>query len=91
MSEVITEQQIRASFKMVHDELSEDYYSGKSGMSKEEFDTRHAGNWQDLEAVLIAAGFLEPVVPGRDFANELELLEARVKRLEPLFFPEKSL
>lgn len=80
---MITEKQIRASFKMVHDELSEGYYSGKSGMGKAEFDTKHGEVWSDMDAVLIAQGFKSMPIPVRDLAAEIDELGLRVKKLEP--------
>jgi hypothetical protein len=35
--------------KFFHDALSAEYYSGKSGMTKEEFDLQHAAVWDGLE------------------------------------------
>lgn len=77
-----TEKQIRGTFKINHDELSEQYYSGKSGMSKSTFDTLHGQIWLDMDAVLIAEGFMSPEIPARDFGAELDEVKARVRDLE---------
>ena len=86
---MITEKQIVASFKMTHDDLSEWYYSGKSNLDKAHFDAAHRQIWVDLDELLIARGFRPRPVPARDLAIELDALEVRVKKLEPLFFPEE--
>ena len=78
----MTEEEIITSSKMAHDELSESYYSGKSGMDKAAFDRLHAQNWFDMNEVLIAGGFRSPPVPVRDLAAELDQVKARVGDLE---------
>ncbi len=35
-----------------HDELSRSYYSGKSGLSKEEFDRQHGAIWTEYDAFI---------------------------------------
>jgi len=52
--------EIRATYKALHDELSESYYAGTSGLTKEEFDTQHGQIWANMEAELIAEGHLQP-------------------------------
>lgn len=56
----MTEAEIRAYWKDLHDTLSADYYDGTSGLSKEEFDTQHGQIWADMEAELIAEGYKQP-------------------------------
>lgn len=60
---MLTEIQIKAKYKKLHDDLSEAYYSGESGLTKEEFDQQHGKVWSDMEAELIAGGFLTPPEP----------------------------
>jgi len=55
-----SEAEIRASYKLQHDELSADYYAGTSGLTKEEFDTQHGQIWNDMESELIAEGYRQP-------------------------------
>lgn len=56
-------EEIRANYKAQHDILTESYYAGTSGLTKEEFDTQHAQIWANMEAELIAAGCLPPPTP----------------------------
>jgi len=84
---MLTENEIITKYKTLHDELTECYYKGHE-LTKEEFDLQHGAIWNAMEQELIAGGFLEvPPVP-RDLAKEIDMLEARVTKLEPLFFPE---
>ena len=78
-----TELEIRAYHDDIHISLTEQFYIHKT-LSKETFDRLHGVNWDGLEQDLITAGFKQPVSPGRDLASELDALEARVKKLEPL-------
>lgn len=77
-----TEIEIKAKYKKLHDDLSEAYYGGTSGLTKEEFDIRHGKVWADMEAELIAEGYLTPPPPPRDLEVEVDELKARVKELE---------
>ena len=77
-----TEKQIKASFKVTHDDISEWYYSGKSGMDKATFDHLHGAIWADMESELIAMGYLTPPVPARDLPAEIDALIYRIKALE---------
>jgi len=47
-----TKQQIIAKYKKQHDELSQAYYTGTSGLTKEEFDRQHGQNWDNMDAKL---------------------------------------
>ena len=78
-----TEKEIRDNHKKIHDDLSEDYYKKKL-MSKEDFDYYHGQNWADMEAELIAEGYLSPPEPIRDLATEIDELKARVEKLEKI-------
>jgi len=73
----MTAKEIKAHYKELHDTLSKAYYDGSSGLSKEEFDLQHAQVWTDMEAELVAGGYL--IQPG---PSELEKLKGRVKALE---------
>lgn len=53
-------EEIRANYKAQHDTLSESYYAGTSGLTKEEFDTQHGAIWNAMEAELIAQGCISP-------------------------------
>lgn len=53
----MTADEIRIKYKELHDNLSESYYKGTSGLTKEEFDIQHGQIWADLETELIAEGF----------------------------------
>jgi len=55
-----TEQEIKANYKQLHDVLSESYYDGTSGLTKEEFDFQHGQIWNDMEALLIVEGYITP-------------------------------
>lgn len=77
-----TEAEIKANYKAQHDALSEGYYAGTSGLTKEQFDQQHGQIWSDMEATLIAAGYLIPPVPARDLAAEVDELKEKVKKLE---------
>jgi hypothetical protein len=80
---MVTEAQIKAKYKAWHDTLSESYYDGTSGLSKEDFDHQHGNVWADMDSELIAEGFKAPAIPPRDLAVELDELKARVGKLEP--------
>jgi len=70
-----TEAEIKARYKEIHDNLSEDYYKNHL-MSKEDFDFYHGQNWNDMEAELIAEGYLKPPEPVRDALAEIDELKA---------------
>ena len=77
-----TEAEIIAKYKALHDTLSESYYGGTRGLSKEEFDAQHGQIWNDMEAELIAAGYRQPPAPVRDLLAEIDALDQRIKDLE---------
>lgn len=54
--------EIKAKYKGIHDSLSEDYYKNHL-MSKEDFDYYHGQNWADMEAELIAEGYMQAPTP----------------------------
>ncbi len=77
----MTKEEIIALYKQEHDELSEAYYSGTSGMTKEEFDLAHGKVWSGMEAELIANGLLNLSVRYEAYTKEL----IHSKRLTPFY------
>ena len=75
----MSEKEIRSFYKNVHNKLSESYYAGKSGLTKEEFDTQHGKVWADMEAELLEGGLIP--TPGPSLEDRVALLEARVKEI----------
>ena len=63
-----TEKEIRDNYKEQHDTLTADYYGGTSGLTKEQFDIQHGQIWSNMEAELIAEGYIIPPEPPRDLA-----------------------
>lgn len=89
---MLTEEEIRAKYMVLHNELSESYYSGASGLTKEEFDTQHGQIWNDMKAELIAEGYIqpppEPLVftaspPGEALGERLGCIEDFLKEAYP--------
>ena len=78
----MTETEIKAKYKKLHDTLTSKFYSGKSKLSKEEFDLQHGKIWSDMEVELIAEGYLRPSEPTRDLLVEIDALRARIEELE---------
>ena len=78
----MTEKEIKAHYQKLHDELTEAYYGGTSGLTKEEFDLQHGKIWADMELELIAGGFIEPPVPPRDLGAELDEFKQELKDLK---------
>ena len=78
----MTEKEIKEAYKNQHDTLSEDYYSGTSGLTKEQFDQQHGQVWKDMETELIAEGYLTPPKPERDLEVEVDELKIKVEALE---------
>lgn len=75
------EHEIRTRYKVLHDDLSNRYYKNHE-LSKEEFDTQHGKIWTDMEAELIAEGYITPPEPARDLAAEIDVLKVKVDELE---------
>lgn len=59
----MTEEEIRAHYKELHDTLSASYYAGTSGLTKEEFDLQHGHIWADMKAELTPEGYEPPPDP----------------------------
>lgn len=78
----MTEKQIIAEYKRLHDDLSKIYYDGTMGLTKEEFDAQHGLIWASMEAELIAEGYIILPEPPKDLAAEVTALEARIIKLE---------
>ena len=77
----MTEQEIKDKYRILHDVLSEAFYnSDRSG--KEDFDTQHGQNWVDMEAELIAEGYMEPPKPPVNLLEEIAILKDRLNTLE---------
>ena len=79
---MLSEPEIIAKYKALHDTLSESYYGGTRGLSKDEFDAQHGKIWSDMEAKLIDAGYRQPPEPVRDLPAEIDDLDRRIKDLE---------
>lgn len=75
--------EIKAQARIEHDLLTKLYYHPSENLpfedriTKEEFDFRHGKIWTDMEAELLAEGFIKPPEP-----SELDKLKDRVKALE---------
>ena len=69
------EAEIRSEHKEIHDEITAEYYLGPKNYpgGKKGFDAVHGENWQHMEEMLIAEGYMDPPGPS---------LEDRVKALE---------
>ena len=74
--------EIKIKYKALHDELSESYYAGSSGLTKEEFDLQHGKMWSDMEAELKTASDYIESIPPRDLETEIDDLKARIETLE---------
>ena len=79
-----TEAEIRAKYKKLHDDLTERYYQ-RHELTKEEFDLQHGKIWADMEAELIAGGYLTISPPPRNLEAEIDELKKRVERIERKF------
>ena len=78
---MLTEAEIKQSYKKAHDILTEQYYV--FGLwEEEEFVKLHGQNWADMEAELIAGGFMEAPKPVRDLAAEIDEFRARIVQLK---------
>ena len=74
--------EIRVKHKKLHDELSEAYYGGTSGLTKEEFDLQHGKVWSDMDIeIKTATDYAEPVSP-RNLEAEIDALKVRISALE---------
>lgn len=70
-----TEAEIIAKSKAHHDRLSKRYYSGTSGLSKEDFETQHGKIWSSMRFALIHSGYIQP--PGPTLEDRVAALEAK--------------
>ena len=76
------QEEIRAKYKKQHDELSEAFYAGTSGLTKEQFDTQHGKVFSNMDAELkMASDYVEPVPP-RNLEAEIDALKAGISALE---------
>lgn len=80
----MTEAEIKAKYKARHDTLSESYYAGTSGLSKEEFDQQHGKIWDDMRKELISYGYITPPKPRPHFEKSPPglALGEKLKRVE---------
>jgi len=78
----MTEAEIRAYYQELHDTLSADYYAGTSGLTKEEFDIQHGQIWTDMQAALIADGYIPEPKPTRDLALEIDEIKTDIQKLK---------
>lgn len=78
----MTEAKIKAKYLALHNELTEAYYSGKSDLTKEEFDIQHGKIWNDMRGELIAGGFLVIPPPVRDLEIEVDELKTKIQMIE---------
>lgn len=85
----LTEAEIKKHYKDLHDELTAAYYSGVTGLTKEQFDQQHAAIWDWMQQELIAAGYKEPPVPPFDAEAEIGALKQRVNTLENVAWPKQ--
>ena len=77
-----TAKEIKANYKAQHDTLSESYYNGSSGLTKEQFDSQHGQVWDDMEAeIQTASDYVEPIPP-RDLEAEIDTLKIKLVALE---------
>ena len=79
----MTEKEIRTKYKKIHGEMETEFYPLKhAGLIDDElkaiFDTSHGQNWNDMEAELIAEGYLTILEPPRDLEAEIDKLKARL-------------
>ncbi len=76
-----TEVEIKAEYIKSHDKLEEQYYKYNL-ITKEEFDLLHGQNWNDMEAELLAGGYIKPPEPVMDYESEILKLKAEVETLK---------
>ena len=79
-----TEIEIKTKYKTLHNDLTESYYGGKNKLTKAEFDLQHGKVWSDMEAELIAEGYLKPLVLPRDLEAGIDALKAEVEKLKAM-------
>jgi len=74
----MNEREIQEYYKMLHDDLTERYYSDPEGFpgGKEAFDREHADNWVAMEARLVAEGYSQ--LPGLSIEQRVKALEEKI-------------
>jgi len=78
----MTAEEIKAKYKTLHDDFTEGYYRGSSGLTKETFDIQHGKIWADMEAeIKTASDYIVPE-PVKDLAQRVSELEAKIAVLE---------
>jgi len=74
----MTEKEIRDNAKLAHDTLSESYYSGKSKLTKDQFDLQHGQVWNGMDAELLVGGYITLPKPGRNLEAEIDEIKAQL-------------
>ena len=77
----MAEKEIKTQYKELHDLLSESYYNFHN-ISKEEFDLQHGQIWDDMEAELIAEGYIKIPEPVMDYKAEILKLQDEIETLK---------
>ena len=78
----MTEAEVKTYYKALHDDLSESYYAGTSGLTKEQFDYEHAKIWDDMQKELILEGYIIVGEPAMDIPKEINEIKGRLNILE---------
>jgi len=83
----MTKDEIIAKYKQQHYDLKMPFYGKKRtvGVTPEEqatFDLEHGQIWNNMEAELIAGGYIIIPEPPRDLEAEIDELKVKVKKLE---------
>ena len=81
----MSEKEIRDKAKLVHDTRSATFYAlspkGRK-KAKAKFDLDHGKIWSDMEAELLAAGYLTIPKPPRDLEAEIDELRTEIEKLK---------
>jgi len=78
-----SENEIRESFKLLHDELTERYYKDPDSFigGKIAFDAQHATIWLDMAKALVDAGYIEK--PSADISELVGEIRAWLDKNHP--------
>ena len=79
--------EIKTNYKEQHNTLSEAFYTKKKtvGVTQEEksiFDQQHGQIWNNMEAELLAEGYIQPPEPPFDVVKEIADLKAVIEKLK---------
>jgi len=82
---MVTKEEIKAKYAKIHADLTQQYYVDKT-IDKETFEAEHRKCWEDMDAELLAYGFLKKVwrysfgktisTTAGDFAVEVTILSS---------------